>query len=236
MPQLSTPTHFIPQSRSSSNETKEINSNTLIIAPFNTTNTTNPPQIPTSKAPQTPSDPSHKPSSPHLHKTLNWVPFNLGKSELSLPLTFPTGQTFRFLGEVEGFEFHEFPSLERLVDVLEEQLRAAGFGYRGHQSSLRFARPGVGPKVAACIALFSLDQHHAIPVYINFNYCDITDCHQIPLARACRHPTDIQAMQSGSRGICNGIWEVRRLGSDSSFHCGTVKALIQSQLQLWNDK
>lgn len=24
--------------------------------------------------------------------------------------------------------------------------------------------PGVGPKVAACIALFSLDQHHAVPV------------------------------------------------------------------------
>jgi N-glycosylase/DNA lyase len=24
--------------------------------------------------------------------------------------------------------------------------------------------PGIGPKVAACIALFSLDQHHAIPV------------------------------------------------------------------------
>lgn len=24
--------------------------------------------------------------------------------------------------------------------------------------------PGVGPKVAACISLFSLDQHHAIPV------------------------------------------------------------------------
>lgn len=24
--------------------------------------------------------------------------------------------------------------------------------------------PGVGPKVAACIALFSLDQNHAIPV------------------------------------------------------------------------
>lgn len=24
--------------------------------------------------------------------------------------------------------------------------------------------PGVGPKVAACIALFSLDKHHAIPV------------------------------------------------------------------------
>ena len=24
--------------------------------------------------------------------------------------------------------------------------------------------PGVGPKVAACIALFSLDQHHSVPV------------------------------------------------------------------------
>jgi N-glycosylase/DNA lyase len=24
--------------------------------------------------------------------------------------------------------------------------------------------PGVGPKVAACVALFSLDQNHAIPV------------------------------------------------------------------------
>lgn len=24
--------------------------------------------------------------------------------------------------------------------------------------------PGVGPKVASCIALFSLDQHHAVPV------------------------------------------------------------------------
>ena len=24
--------------------------------------------------------------------------------------------------------------------------------------------PGVGPKVASCVALFSLDQHHAVPV------------------------------------------------------------------------
>lgn len=27
--------------------------------------------------------------------------------------------------------------------------------------------PGVGPKVAACIALYSLDQHHAIPVDVH---------------------------------------------------------------------
>ncbi|KAE8100695.1 hypothetical protein FH972_018564 [Carpinus fangiana] len=99
-----------------------------------------------------------------------------------------------YLGTVEGFEFHQFPSLERLAKVSEDELRAAGFGYRAKYligtvnalqskpgggaewlASLRnldlqevidalSTLPGVGPKVAACIALFSLDQHHAIPV------------------------------------------------------------------------
>lgn len=35
-----------------------------------------------------------------------------------------------YLGTVGGFEFHEFPSLERLSLVTEQQLREAGFGYR----------------------------------------------------------------------------------------------------------
>lgn len=35
-----------------------------------------------------------------------------------------------YLGTVEGFEFHEFPSLERLSMVSEQELREAGFGYR----------------------------------------------------------------------------------------------------------
>lgn len=163
------------------------------------------------------------------------------------------------LGTVEGVDFHQFPSIDRLAGVSEEQLRKAGFGYRlvtldssrqwqpGRSSSrlkstqknpetmdsqtldqtpeiptiqmLRLCAclcvdfrpilgltsrakfivntvkalrakpgggaewlhslrgleltaviealctlPGVGPKVAACVALFSLDQHHAIPV------------------------------------------------------------------------
>lgn len=98
------------------------------------------------------------------------------------------------LGTVQGFHFHAFPSVAELSDLTEEQLRKAGFGYRakfivgatealrskdggGEQwlTSLRSlsleesvkdlcSLPGVGPKIAACIALFSLDQHHAIPV------------------------------------------------------------------------
>ncbi|KAL2538485.1 N-glycosylase/DNA lyase OGG1 [Forsythia ovata] len=100
----------------------------------------------------------------------------------------------RILGSVEGFDFFEFPTLDRLALVSEAELREAGFGYRARYivgtvaalqakpgggvnwlASLRkldlqeaidalCSLPGVGPKVAACIALFSLDQHHAIPV------------------------------------------------------------------------
>ncbi|XP_027354801.1 N-glycosylase/DNA lyase OGG1 isoform X1 [Abrus precatorius] len=99
-----------------------------------------------------------------------------------------------YVGHVGGYQFHAFPNLEQLSLVSEQQLRNAGFGYRakyiigtvkalqskpgGGEEWLRSLRkldledvisalstlPGVGPKVAACIALFSLDQHHAIPV------------------------------------------------------------------------
>lgn len=100
----------------------------------------------------------------------------------------------RHLGTVEGLEFYEFPSLDRLLAVSEKDFREAGFGYRAKYivgtvkalqskpgggvewlTSLRgldlqdaiaalCTLPGVGSKVAACVALFSLDQHHAIPV------------------------------------------------------------------------
>lgn len=36
----------------------------------------------------------------------------------------------KYLGMVGGFHFHEFPTLERLSVVSEQQLREAGFGYR----------------------------------------------------------------------------------------------------------
>ncbi|XP_027094969.1 N-glycosylase/DNA lyase OGG1 isoform X1 [Coffea arabica] len=100
----------------------------------------------------------------------------------------------KYLGNVGGYDFHQFPEINRLAMVSETELREAGFGYRAKYiigtvealqskpsgglqwlAALRklnleeavdalASLPGVGPKVAACIALFSLDQHHAIPV------------------------------------------------------------------------
>ena len=35
-----------------------------------------------------------------------------------------------YLGTVEGLQFHQFPTLDQLASVSEDQLRQAGFGYR----------------------------------------------------------------------------------------------------------
>ncbi|QDZ19581.1 DNA glycosylase [Chloropicon primus] len=91
-------------------------------------------------------------------------------------------------------KLYMFPTLEELSGATEETLRAHGFGYRakfitgtvqklnskpgGGAAWLRSLRdvpykeasaaltelPGVGPKVAACVCLFSLDKFEAIPV------------------------------------------------------------------------
>ncbi len=90
--------------------------------------------------------------------------------------------------------FYTFPDIEALQNAREDDLRQAGFGYRakfiegtasmlydmpggGKQWLMRLRDmtfdqsieelcllPGVGPKVAACVALFSLDKHSSIPV------------------------------------------------------------------------
>ncbi|EPS62343.1 hypothetical protein M569_12448 [Genlisea aurea] len=100
----------------------------------------------------------------------------------------------RVLGTVGGYDFFEFPDLETLARVSEGELRGAGFGYRAKYivgavealalkpgggvewlTSLRKSElggaidglrsiAGVGPKVAACVALFSLDKHDSVPV------------------------------------------------------------------------
>lgn len=95
------------------------------------------------------------------------------------------------LGAVGDVQVHGFPALHRLAGAhVEAELRAAGFGYRAkyiQQAArhlldskvdllqLRAAPydavqevllqvPGVGPKVADCIALMALDQLGAVPV------------------------------------------------------------------------
>ena len=90
----------------------------------------------------------------------------------------------------EEAELHAFASPERLARARESTLRACGLGYRApfvresarlvargevELASLRgrgraevrealLALPGVGPKVADCIALFSLDVDDAFPI------------------------------------------------------------------------
>ena len=92
---------------------------------------------------------------------------------------------------------YAFPTLEQLKAATEEELRDNGFGYRaryivaaveelnakpeGGAAWLQNLRqvpfdvaieslctlPGVGPKVAACAALFSLDKHDLVPVDVH---------------------------------------------------------------------
>ncbi|RZR95149.1 hypothetical protein BHM03_00023964, partial [Ensete ventricosum] len=194
---------------------------------------------------------------------------NIGRIEKMVGVLSSFGE---YLGTVGGFDFHEFPSLEKLSPVTEQQLRAAGFGYRfafillpssihmagnlGFCESMKHIKvylhasrakyivgavralqakpgggaewlaslrgleldevidalctlPGVGPKVAACIALFSLDQHHAIPVdthvwQVTFLVVEIKDCNTglCRLYRAvlsgsgCFRPVPVEAIRT----------------------------------------
>ncbi|GIL92014.1 hypothetical protein Vretimale_18518 [Volvox reticuliferus] len=116
------------------------------------------------------------------------------KAPVSLAATASGGSGVVTTGRASGLSFYAFPTLEQLSKATEEELRAAGFGYRarfivgatqallakpgGGRAWLLGLRqvgleeavealtelPGIGPKVAACICLFSLDKHQAIPV------------------------------------------------------------------------
>ena len=96
------------------------------------------------------------------------------------------------LGEVDGVQYRDFPPPGKLSgDGVEQKLRELGFGYRAkyiaaaakivdergegwleglrkieyrdaHEALLEL--PGVGPKVADCVCLMSLDKAEAVPV------------------------------------------------------------------------
>ncbi len=105
------------------------------------------------------------------------------------PLHPPTPSSPTF-GE-EG-ELHAFPTIDRIANIDEQELRQAGFGYRGATipraaqailerggegwlEELRLADypdlhrelcalPGIGPKLADCIALYGYDRGEAVPL------------------------------------------------------------------------
>jgi N-glycosylase/DNA lyase len=98
----------------------------------------------------------------------------------------------KLMDDYEFGPIHNFPNANALaMPKVEQELRVLGFGYRAKfiQQSAAFIEaqeatwlsglrlredpdvhsellklPGVGPKVADCVALFSLDQAGAIPV------------------------------------------------------------------------
>ena len=115
-------------------------------------------------------------------------PFPSSSPSSSPPASPPTSPT------PAPLTFHAFPTLERLASIDPLELRAHGFGYRAdyltntavalqalgglpfllslrspsHSTSYVLSTlqqlPGVGPKVAACAALFSLDRLDLVPV------------------------------------------------------------------------
>jgi N-glycosylase/DNA lyase len=111
----------------------------------------------------------------------------------------------KFVDHVDGMDFYTFPTIESLSkDDVESTLRTMGFGYRAkyiHQSALFLSKlpsdhlyklrgqdydsvkqellklPGVGPKVADCIALMSMDCIGAIPVDTHVWQIAVRDYH-----------------------------------------------------------
>ncbi|CAA0827927.1 N-glycosylase/DNA lyase OGG1 [Striga hermonthica] len=179
----------------------------------------------------------------------------------------------KFLGSVGGYDFFEFPSLERLALVSEAELREAGFGYRAKYivgtvtalqskpvrgvewlASLRkldlqeaieglSSLPGVGPKVAACIALFSLDQHHAIPVdthvwKIATRYLvpELAGTHPTP--KTCIRVADAFVTKYGKyAGWAQTLLFISELPSQkallpSSFHSTNVRSSVKIQMDI----
>eukprot|EP00189_Rhodosorus_marinus_P002715 CAMPEP_0113955678 /NCGR_PEP_ID=MMETSP0011_2-20120614/1514_1 /TAXON_ID=101924 /ORGANISM="Rhodosorus marinus" /LENGTH=415 /DNA_ID=CAMNT_0000965489 /DNA_START=37 /DNA_END=1284 /DNA_ORIENTATION=- /assembly_acc=CAM_ASM_000156 len=118
---------------------------------------------------------------------------NNNVKRISSMVNFLAAQYGRYVAEYEGHQFYAFPTISELCDkATEQELRENGFGYRAryivgaaralqergsekwllqlrgenrNQVSEKLVElPGIGKKVASCIALFSLDKHDEIPI------------------------------------------------------------------------
>ena len=152
---------------------------------------------------------------------------------------------------MEASELRTFPTLERLCGVEERTLRDLGFGYRAPYvaktarhvrdkggdawlAGLRTADradvkaallecAGVGPKVADCVALFSLDQADAVPV----------DTHVWRIARRDFDPT-LDDVASITPKVYDRVGDLFRDRFDHAGWAHTV--LFAAELPLFADK
>lgn len=99
----------------------------------------------------------------HIPKYRFWSQFlaisenhNLISSSLVISLSWKLFRAKYIVGTVAALQSKPGGGREWLASLRKLDLQGGIDGL--------LSLPGVGPKVAACIALFSLDQHHAIPV------------------------------------------------------------------------
>jgi len=118
---------------------------------------------------------------------------NNNVKRISSMVNFLASQYGRYVAEFDGHHFYTFPTIGELYGkATEQELRENGFGYRAryivgaaralqerggekwllqlrsedrNQVSEKLVElPGIGKKVASCIALFSLDKYDEIPI------------------------------------------------------------------------
>ncbi|XP_037334231.2 N-glycosylase/DNA lyase [Pungitius pungitius] len=152
------------------------------------------------------------------------------------------------LVQLDGTSYHDFPSLSELADGgVEARLRDLRFGYRARflqQSAQILAKkeprwleglrttayplahdalrelPGVGPKVANCVCLMSLDKAEAVPVDTHVRQIAERD-YGYAAGKARKTITDRQQWELGD--FFRKLWGPRAGWAQSVLFCADLK-------------